>query len=128
MPEKPDGLPDEEDGVPDPRRINQPRSGILGKEGRPTHFTGPRDQHTPAWKYPLRAQISAVKDELRSLLNDIADWSRRALQGEEHEERLGATWVLDWLWQRWRRTTSLLRWLRSEVPVDPMTGEDLDCY
>jgi hypothetical protein len=128
MPVMPDGGPDDENGLPDPLLLGTPRSGRLGKEGRPTHFTGAREDHVPAWKYPLKAQISAIKDELRSLLNDIAEWSRRACDEERSEDVSGAVWVLGWLWQRWRRTTSHLKWLRSEIPVNPDTGQDMADY
>lgn len=77
MPEKPDGLPEDEDGVPGPN-INQPRSGYFGKEGRPTHYIGPREEFIPAWRYPLRAQISAMTDEIRSIEDDIEDWKVKA--------------------------------------------------
>jgi hypothetical protein len=128
LPEVADGTPEDENGVPGPAYLTQPRSGRLGKEGRPTHFTGVRAEHVPGWRYPLRAQICALKDELRSLVNDIATWSRRASGGGAPETKMGADWALRWHWERWRTLTARLRWLRSEIPVSAVTGEDLSDY
>jgi hypothetical protein len=121
MPTLPDGSLSDEDGVPGPN-FRQPSSGRLGKEGRPTHYKGPRAEHVPAWRFPLRAQISALKDELGSVEGDIMDWEQRRAADSVG----GADWVLLHLRTEQERLGARIRWLESEIPVDPVTGEDLD--
>jgi hypothetical protein len=127
MPELPDGTPEDENGVPGPG-LHRPRSGLLGKEGRPTHFTGPRSEHVPAWRYPLRAQISAVTDEVQSLEDDLVEWSTRARNHIGQEHGAGAQYVCRRLDATLECRRAWLRWLRNEIPVDPATGVEMDEY
>jgi hypothetical protein len=127
MPTVPDGTPEDEDGRPGPN-IGRPPSGRLGKEGRPTHYTGKPEDFVHASRYPLRAQISALTDELEAIRMDLYDWGQvaRAEFVPGHKSR--ADWVLGWLWEVRQRKRSLLLWLREQIPVDPVTGQNLEDY
>jgi hypothetical protein len=125
MPELPDGTLSDEDGIPGPN-VNMPRSGYLGKEGRPTHYTGARSEHVPAWRYPLRAQISAVSDEVISMDQDLIEWEAKAREERITGYKSGADWVCEDIRTRRDRKAALLKWLREQIPIDPATGRDLD--
>ncbi len=77
------------------------------------------------WRSKPRVQIRYIKRALRRLSNAMWRWNEAAAAAYVPGQRSVADDVLAGLWKRRELRLKQLRWLRSEIPVDPVTGEAL---
>jgi hypothetical protein len=98
-----------------------------GCDGRPLDYAQGEDEELVIqpgnlWRCKPRVQIAHVKRALRRISNAMWRWNEVAAAAYVPGARSEADEVLAGLWQRRTLRMNQLRWLRSEIPVDPSTG------
>ncbi len=78
------------------------------------------------WRQKPNAQIAHVKEALGRLSRALWVWGEAAAAAFVPGQRSEADDVLAGLWKRRELRLRQLKWLRSEIPVDPVTGKDLE--
>ncbi len=78
------------------------------------------------WRHKPKVQIRHVKEALKRLTSAMMTWNKAAAAAFVPGQRSMADDVLAGLWRRREMRLRQLKWLRSEIPVDPVTGKDLE--
>ncbi len=78
------------------------------------------------WRQKPKVQIAHVKEALGRLSRALWVWGEAAEAAFVPGQRSEADEVLAGLWKRRELRLRQLKWLRSEIPVDPVTGKDLE--
>jgi hypothetical protein len=78
------------------------------------------------WRHKPKVQIRHIKEALKRLTSAMRTWNEAAAAAFVPGQRSMADDVLAGIWQRRELRLRQLKWLRSEIPVDPVTGKDLE--
>jgi hypothetical protein len=117
---KNEGKPAQPDGVPEDGCDGRPL------DDEPEEEEGLSIQPGNIWRCKPKVQIQYVKRALRRISNAMWRWNEAAAAAYVPGARSEADEVLAGLWQRRTLRMNQLRWLRSEIPVDPSTGLALE--
>jgi hypothetical protein len=98
-----------------------------GCDGRPLDYAQGEDEELVIqpgnlWRCKPKVQIAYVKKALRRISNAMWRWNEVAAAAYVPGSRSEADEVLAGLWRRRTLRMNQLRWLRSEIPVDPSTS------
>ncbi len=78
------------------------------------------------WRHKPKVQIAHVKRSLSGISRAMWRWNEVAAASYVPGQRSEADSVLEKLWKRRELRLLQLKWLRSEIPVDPLTGKDVE--
>jgi hypothetical protein len=78
------------------------------------------------WRHKPKVQIRYIKRALERLSHAMWVWNEAAAAAYKPGQRSTADDVLEGLWKRRELRLRQLAWLRSEIPVDPLTGKDVE--
>ncbi len=111
--------PRDPDGVPEDGCDGRPVGGGKSEEEGGV-------QPGNLWRCPPNVQIVHVKRVLRRLTHAMMRWNEAAMASFVPGQRSDADEVLAGIWKRRENRLRQLAWLRTEIPVDPVTGKDLE--
>jgi hypothetical protein len=77
------------------------------------------------WRHKPKVQIAHVKRALSAISRAMWRWNEVAATLYVPGQRSEADSILGDLWKRRELRLKQLKWLRSEIPVDPVTGLDV---